>query len=212
MQAKQQGFSLSQHEVGIDGIAVAVNHSLPVEGISLESLKQIYLGKLTNWNQLGGPDLEIVPFSRRPKASGTVGFFQETVLNEENFGSRVKYLDSTTQALRQIDSISNGIYYASASEIVGQCTVKSLAIGATQDSLVAPYKGKMISPTQCPQQRNQINQPAFAEGNYPITRNLFVIVKRNGARQETIGEAFINFLLSEQGQRLVEEAGFVPIK
>lgn len=212
VRARQQGFSLSQHEIGIDGIAVVVNHSLPVDGISIESLKQIYLGKLTNWNQLGGPNLEIVPFSRKPEDSGTATFFRDTVLNEENFGSEVKYPNSTTQALRQVNSIPNGIYYASASEIVSQCTVKPLSIGATQDSLVAPYEGKMISPAQCPQLRNQIDRQAFSKGSYPLTRNLFVIVKRNGARQETIGKAYTNLLLSKQGQKLVEEAGFIAIE
>lgn len=211
-QAKQQGFSLSQHEVGIDGIAVVVNNSLPVDGISIESLKQIYLGKITNWSQLGGPDLEIVAFSRRSEVSGTVDFFQNTVLDQENFDSRVNYVYSTTEALRKINSIPNGIYYASASEVIPQCTVKALSIGLTEDNLVSPYKGEIVPPARCPKQRNQINQSAFVTGNYPITRNLFVIVKRNGERQEVIGDAYVKLLLSREGQELVKEAGFVPIE
>ena len=211
-QAEQQGFRLSQHQIGIDGVVIATNYSLPIDGISIKSLKQIYLGKLTNWNQLGGSNLKIVPVSRRPEASGTVDFFQSTVLNQQNFSSKVNYVNSTTEALHKINSIPNGIYYGSASEIVSQCTVKSLSVGLTEDNLVAPYQGKMIVPTECPQQRNKINQQAFANGSYPITRNLFVIVKDNGERQEKIGNAFVKLLLSKEGQKIVEEAGFVPVE
>ncbi len=211
-QAERQGFRLSQHQIGIDGVVIATNYSLPINGISIKSLEQIYLGKLTNWNQLGGPNLKIVPVSRRPEASGTVDFFQSTVLNQQNFSSEVNYVDSTTEALRKISSIPNGIYYGSASEIVPQCTVKSLSVGLTEDNLIAPYQGKMITPTECPQQRNKINQQAFANGSYPITRNLFVIVKDNGERQEKIGNAFVKLLLSKEGQKIVEKAGFVPLE
>ena len=210
--AKQQGFNLSQHQVAIDGIAVAVNHSLPIDGISIESLKQIYLGQVTNWSQLGGPNLEIVPISRRPEVSGTVEFFQDAVLEGKNFDSKVNYQYSTTEAIRQVNSIPGAIYYGTASEIIPQCTVKPLSVGLTEDNLVAPYEDKLIPPSQCPQKRNRVNQQAFIDGDYPITRNLFVIVERNGERQERIGEAYVKLLLSSEGQSLVEKAGFVPVE
>ena len=101
--AKQQGFNLSQHQVAIDGIAVAVNHSLPIDGISIESLKQIYLGQVTNWSQLGGPNLEIVPISRRPEVSGDSRIFSRCCFkSRKNFGSKVNYQYSTTEAIRQV--------------------------------------------------------------------------------------------------------------
>ena len=201
-----------QHQVAIDGIAVAVNHSLPIDGITIESLRQIYLGQLTNWSQLGGPNLEIVPISRRSEVSGTVEFFQDAVLKEQNFDSKVNYQYSTTEAIRQVNSIPGAIYYGTASEIIPQCTVKPLSVGLTEDNLVAPYEDKLIPPSQCPQKRNRVNQQAFIDGDYPITRNLFVIVERNGERQERIGEAYVKLLLSSEGQSLVEKAGFVPVE
>ena len=58
--------------------------------------------------------------------------------------------------------------------------MKSLPIGRTEDELVTPYQEPFVPLSQCPGQRNQLNMKAFQNGEYPITRNLFVIVKRNG--------------------------------
>ncbi|MHC5833530.1 MAG: substrate-binding domain-containing protein, partial [Nostoc sp.] len=63
--AKERGFTLEQRQVGMDGIAVVVNPSLNVSGLTVEQLQQIYLGQITNWNQVGGPNLPITPLSQR---------------------------------------------------------------------------------------------------------------------------------------------------
>lgn len=88
--ARLRGFKLLQRDVAIDGLAIAVNHSLPVKGITIEELRNIYLGKITNWKEIGGPDLRITPYSRRLSDGGTVEFFWEYVLDKQEFGSNVK--------------------------------------------------------------------------------------------------------------------------
>jgi phosphate transport system substrate-binding protein len=209
--AKERGFMLTMHPVAINGIAIAVNQSLPVSQINLQQLQQIYLGKLTNWKQLGSQDLEIVPLTRQPEDSGEIKFFQDTLLQGQNFGDRVKYVYSTTNAIRQLQQQPGGIYIASAAQIVYQCRIKPLPINF-KDRVIAPYQGSRIPPEECPQQRNQVNHQAFQEGTYPLTDSLYVIVKQNGDREQRIGEAFVKLMLSKQGQKLIEQAGFVPIQ
>lgn len=63
-QARQRGFSLKEIPVAIDGIALAVNPSLNIPGLTIAQIKDIYTGKITNWSQVGGPNLQITPYSR----------------------------------------------------------------------------------------------------------------------------------------------------
>ncbi|MFH7024658.1 MAG: PstS family phosphate ABC transporter substrate-binding protein [Heteroscytonema crispum UTEX LB 1556] len=211
-QAKQRGFTLKEIPVAIDGIAIAVNPNLEIPGLTLDQLKQIYTGKITNWQLLGGPDLAIVPYSRRLEDGGTIEFFDENVLGGEKFGDNVKFIPTTTQALQELGKNPGGIYYASAPEVVGQCTVKPLPLGRKAEQLVPPYKLPFVPLSQCPQQRNQLNAIAFQTGEYPITRRLFVIVKQNGQNDEQAGEAYAKLLLTSQGQELIAKAGFVRIR
>lgn len=211
-QASQRGFTLKEIVVAIDGIAIAVNPSLNISGLTVAQLKEIYTGKLTNWSQVGGPNLPIVPFSRRKEDSGTIEFFVENVLEGANFGANVQFISTTTQALQKVAENAGGIYYASAPEVVPQCSVKTLPIGRKTDVLVPPYQEPFVPLSQCPNQRNQLNSQAFKSGDYPITRRLFVIVKQNGQVEQQAGEAYANLLLTNQGQQLIAKTGFVPIR
>ncbi|MEH2351532.1 MAG: PstS family phosphate ABC transporter substrate-binding protein [Nostoc sp.] len=211
-EAKQKGFSLKEIPVAIDGIAIAVNHALNIPGLTVAQLKDIYTGKITNWQQVGGPNLPIKAYSRSKEAGGTAEFFVENVLNKENFGNNISYVDTTTEAVRKVAANPGGIYYASAPEIVPQCIIKSLPLGRTSSQLVPPYQEPFVPPSQCPNKRNQLNSQAFRSGDYAITRNLFVIIKQNGQTDQQAGEAYANWLLTPQSQELIEKTGFVKIK
>jgi phosphate transport system substrate-binding protein len=87
--------------------------------------------------------------------------------------------------------------------------VKPLPLGRTADQLVPPYREPLVSPEQCPSQRNQLNVEAFENGSYPITRNLFVIIKQNQGKEQQAGEAYANLLLTEQGKNALARAGFI---
>ncbi|MDF2387207.1 PstS family phosphate ABC transporter substrate-binding protein [Nostoc ellipsosporum NOK] len=212
VQAQQKGFSLKEIPVAIDGIAIAVNFNLNIPGLTVTQLKNIYTGNITNWREVGGPNLPITPISRNPEAGGTVEFFIENVLEGASFGSNVTYNSTTTEALQKLAATPGGIYYASAPEIVPQCTIKPLPVGRISGQLVAPYREPYILPSLCPAQRNQLNFQAFRSGDYPITRNLFVILKQNAQTDQQAGEAYASWLLTSQGQELLEKAGFVRIK
>jgi phosphate transport system substrate-binding protein len=211
-QAQQKGFTLKQIPVAIDGIAVAVNPDLNIPGLTITQLKQIYTGEITNWYQLGGPDVPIVAYSRRPEASGTIEFFVENILNGAELGSNVEFIPTTTQALRQVTANLGAIYYASAPEVVPQCKIKPLPIGRESTELVSPYQKPWIPPENCPNQRNQLNAAAFQNSDYPLTRRLFVIIKENGQVDQQVGEAYARLLLTDQGQDLIEKAGFVKLR
>jgi phosphate transport system substrate-binding protein len=210
--AQQRGLALKEVPVAIDGIAIAVHPDLPVSGLTITQLKDIYTGKISNWRQVGGPNLAIIPYSRRKEDGGTVEFFIDQVLEKADFGDNIQYVYSTTPALRKVSQNPGGIYYASAPEVVPQCGIKTLPLGKSENKLVAPYQEPSIPSSQCPQKRNQLNELAFQKGEYPITRRLFVIIKQNGQLDEQAGEAYADLLLTDQGQELIEKAGFVPLR
>jgi len=207
--AKERGVVLEQSPVGVDGVAVAVNHSLTVAGLTTEQLRQIYQGTITNWSQVGGPDLNIVPFSRPLEDADTPIFASQS--QSSQFGTQVQYVTTTTEALRQVSNTPGGIYYASARTIVPQCSVKTLPLGENTNQLIAPYRQPSVQTSECPAERNQVNTAVFESGQYPITYNLFVITKQNQSREQQAGEAYTNLLLSQQGQKALEQVGFAPV-
>jgi len=210
--AQQRGFGLKQTAVAIDGLAIAVNPNLDIPGLTIDQIRAIYTGKVTNWNQVGGPNLQILPFSRQISDGGTVEFFVQDILANQSFGSNVEFVSDTTQALRRLAVTPGGIYYASAPEVVPQCTIKSLPLGRGSGEFIPPYQEPFVPLSQCPSSRNSLNLEAFQTGQYPITRNLFVVIKQNGQSDEQAGDAYANFLLTTQGQELIEQTGFVRIR
>ena len=209
--AQEQNLILQQIPIAIDGIVIGVHPSLNIPGLTLAQLQDIYTGKITNWQQVGGPNLEIIPYSKSPYLSGTAEFFVKYVMNKKILGSNVRLVRSVTEGLQDVASQQGSIFYASASEIVGQCTVKPLPIGDNQNNLIPPYIEPLVSPEQCPQRRNQINHQAFQAEQYPLIRHLYLIIKQNGEVEEQAGLAYAKMLLSEQGQKLIKKAGYVPV-
>lgn len=207
--AEQRGFKLKQIPVAIDGIAIAVNPSLNIPGLTINQIKAIYSGNVTNWNQVGGPNLAIQPFERPATAgAGTI----EVLLGDRKPGANVQDVATTTAGLRKLATNPGGVYFSTATELVPQCTVKPVPIGRQPGQFVPPYQEPLVAPASCPGQRNKINTSAFQSGQYPLTRNLFVIVKQNGAAEQQAGEAYANFLLTPQGQDLLAKAGFVRVR
>ena len=209
--AHQQGFTLRNYHIAIDAIAVVVKPSLPVSGLTMEQLKKIYTGEITNWKEVNGPDLQIIVLSRDPEDGGTPEFFQEHVLHGEDFGSNIKFVYSTTDGLKQVVNTPGAIYYASAPEVVPQCTVKALSLADENEKFIPPYLPPLVPQSDCPEKRNQLNRDAIKNASYPLTRYLSAIVKQDGSRAQKAGEAYAQLLLSNKVQNLVEQAGFVPI-
>lgn len=210
--ATKRGYRINPVPVALDAVVFVVNPGLNLSGITLENVKGIYLGEIVNWREIGGPDLPITPFSRQIGSSGTVAELQQQLLDDQPFGKNVKFIRNTTQALRLVNRTPGGIYYASATTVIGQCSVKPLALGRNTEGFVPPYKSPFVPPAACPRQRNTINTEAIRSGRYPFTRRLFVVIKQNGQLDQQAGQAYANLLLSAQGQNLLQEAGFVNLR
>jgi phosphate transport system substrate-binding protein len=194
-QAKQRGFTLVEIPVAIDGRAIAVHPSLNIPGITIQQRDDIYAGKITNWNQLGGPNLSIKRYA---------------VQGDE--GENLEIVPTPTEAIRKVAEDPAGIFEASAPLLVSQCKVKTLPLGRNSNQLIPPYKLPFVPLSECPAKRNEANTQAFLSGEYPLTRRLFVVVKKNNQIDQQAGEAYANLLLTEQGQEMIEKAGFVRIR
>jgi phosphate transport system substrate-binding protein len=199
--AQQQGFQLKQVPVAMDALVVFTHRDISIPGLSVEQVKDIYKGKLTNWKQVGGTDLPIIPFARDPQAANLL---KELLRNEVNqLSSRVNFVRDYTDAIRQVSSTPGGISFGGNALIVNQQTIRPLAI-RKKNSLeyVQPFidNGK------------RINVTAIRDGSYPMTRRLFVVFRVDGTTDERAGEAYANILLSKEGQQIFAKAGFVPLR
>ncbi|MBE9098308.1 substrate-binding domain-containing protein [Vacuolonema iberomarrocanum] len=215
--ATRRGIQLRQIPVAYDAIAVVVHPDLPIDQLTIDQLIDIYTGDLTNWQALGGPDLPILPYTA-PFNSGAPTIFRSDFFAEgQDFDERVQPTNTPSEAMQRVgnpanDSDTGGIYMASARNLIGQCSVKPLAIAASSNNFVAPYTGELISPENCPEQRNELNEAAIQSGQYPLVRRLFLITKDGESTDARVGETYADLLLSDEGQSLIREAGFIPLR
>jgi ABC-type phosphate transport system substrate-binding protein len=203
-----RGKILKQVPVAIDGIAVVVNPNLKIAGLTIQQLASIYTGKITNWSQLGGGDLEIVPYTR-PLQSGTTEFFRHNILKEQAFGQRVVFLDYPTLALKRIEEEPEGIFFVSVSEVINNCNLKIIAIARRTGS---DYISLRSDDDLCNLARENLNIEVLHNGEYPLIRRLFVVIEANSPVDEEVGEAYKDYLLSPQGQELISKSGFIPLR
>jgi phosphate transport system substrate-binding protein len=198
--AKDRNLTLEQVPIAIDGIVFYVHPNVPISGLSIDQLQAIYLGKIRNWQQLGGPNLAIVPYSLDPKLVSMINFLLGSQQGWE-LGNNVKIVRDITTAIRQVAATPGGIGYSSASLVKGQRTVRLLGLSKTNArQYTPPFLGV-----------DQVNIAAFQNGTYPLTRRLFVIIRRDGTPDEWAGITYANLLLSKEGQQMIEKSGFVPL-
>ena len=183
MNAVSRGVDFKAHVVAMDGIAVIVNASNPVTALTKEQLKAVYTGKLSNWDKLSGKKGKIVVISR-DTASGTYEAFNELALDKERVRPDALLQASNAAVASVVENTPGGIGYVG----FGYLTKKTKAL--TIDG-VTPTKETVLS------------------GEYPLSRPLFMYT--NGAPRGVVKE-FLDFVLSKQGQRLVEEAGYIGLQ
>jgi phosphate transport system substrate-binding protein len=181
--------NIQMFPVAKDAVAVVVGVNNGFKGgLTLGQLRDIYTGKITNWSQLGGANVPIRVINRAT-ASGTRDLFQDVVLagvpfapDGANFVTWPQ--DETTAILRTIGD--NGISYATVSQVVNQEMVRIVPIDN-------------VMPT---------NTAAVKSGKYPVSRSLFLGVKKTTSPAV---KQFIEFALSPKGQQTIERSGFVSI-
>jgi phosphate transport system substrate-binding protein len=200
--AQGRGFQLRQIPIATDALVFFVNPELVLatQGLTLAQVQDIYSGKIKNWTELGGPDLAITPFIRTVEGGGT--FFQDAVLADGDLGDNVQELRDTTTTIQRVASTSGAIAYATAAQALGQQTIKAMPLQGSNGEWTLPAVAG---------RRDSVNYEGLEDGSYPLTRRLFVIVRKDGLVDEQAGVAYANLLLSQEGQALVEQAGFMRL-
>lgn len=179
----EEAEGIEQYQIAIDVIAVVVSQSNPVSGLTMEQLAGIYRGTITNWKELGGPDLPVLAVVRE-RTSGTRGAFDELVLHKEE------------------PSPANQRVAVAASEVVAAVTENPTAIGYVGFGHLEPALKALNIDGVPPTEENA------RTGTYPLVRPLLLLT---GPLTQPIAEHYINFALSQEGQRIVAEAGWVAV-
>lgn len=193
--AKQRGVDPNEIKAALDGIAIVVNPANPVGKMTLDQLAAIFTGRIKNWKELGGQDKKIVLLSREVN-SGTHVYFKEHVLrkndpnSKEEFAAGALMLSSSQAIADEVANNPSAVGYYGMGYISARQKAVEISPGAGKD-FVAPTVDNVIS------------------GAYPISRPLMLYT--NGQPQGGV-KKFIDFALSAEGQQIVKETDFVPIK
>jgi len=178
------------HEIVVakDGLAVYLHEGHPVAELTMAQLKGIYTGAIKRWNQVGGPNAPIVLYGRE-NSSGTYEYFKEHVLEKADFAAAVQTLPGTAAVVNAVARDPNGIGYGGAAYLKG---VKECAL-----------KRDDRTPGVLPNAEN------VRSGAYPISRNLYFYSRK---APEGPMKDFVDFALSDPGQKLVTEVGYFPVR
>jgi phosphate transport system substrate-binding protein len=178
--------------VAQDGIAVIVNPANEIQYITLDQIKDIYLGKITKWTQITGANVpntnnQIVIIGR-DSASGTRTYFDETLLLKATPTKTMLEKNSNGAVLQTVGQTPGSIGYVSIGFVSKD--VKALPIWYNAQKFVAPTIDNVKSKT------------------YPVSRDLYVIT--NGQPTGLAGD-FINYILGPDGQKIVADEGYVTL-
>lgn len=199
--ARDHNFTLQEVPVGFDGVVFYTNRELAIDGLSVDQLQAIFMGKVTNWQEVGGPNLPIVPFSIDPKTTTSIRVLFAGLKNA-SIGRNVQIVRDYTEEARKVASTPGGISYGSIATVINQQTIRPLSLAKARSK-------KYVHPFTV---TRQVNAQAIWDGTYPLTRRLFVVIRRDGLLDEQAGVAYANLLLSIEGQKLIEKAGFVALR
>lgn len=169
--------------VGLDGIALVVNPANKLEDITLEDLAKVYSGEITNWKELGGDDKSIVVIGRED-GSGTRDGFESIVMGDKE-PKYAQELESTGSVINAVATTDGAIGYASLANV--DETVKALKIGGVEAT-----------------------EENVKSGAYEVQRP-FICATLKGSDNKLV-KAYLDFILSEEGQALVLAQGAVPVK
>jgi len=170
-----------------DGVTIFLNDANKVTELTLQQLSDIYTGKIRNWKEIGGNDAEIRLYGRE-NSSGTYTYFHDEVVKAD-YAANTQSLPGTAAVVNAVKKDVNGIGYGGAAYAVG---VKHAKV--KKDAKSTAY---LPSPE------------SIGKGEYPITRYLYMYL-RNRPTGET--KKYIDWVLSTEGQRVVTEVGYFPVK
>ncbi|HCL78464.1 MAG TPA: phosphate ABC transporter substrate-binding protein [Synergistaceae bacterium] len=169
--------------VAMDALLPIVHPENPVSDLSIEQLQGIYTGKIANWKEVGGEDKPIAVVGR-DTSSGTYETWNEFILKKERVTPKALIVASSGAMLTTVAQNKNAIGYDGIGYV--NKTVKALKVGGKTGSAETAI-----------------------DGTYPLSRSLYMFTKG-----WPTGEVmkFLNYLLSDDGQKIVAETGFVPLR
>jgi phosphate transport system substrate-binding protein len=171
-----------------DALAVIVNPGNPVSQLTRQQLEDIFTGKVTSWKEVGGPDEKIVVYTRET-SSGTYEFFKEHVMLKKNYTSTALAKPATGDIVQSVSQTKGAIGY----------------IGLA-------YVNKKVKPLGVSFDGKTFEKPSFKgakTGTYPVSRPLFYYYL---VSKEKAVKPFLDYVLSKEGQKTVDEVGYVSIK
>ncbi len=186
---QKDGKTAKEVVIAYDALAIVVNPENKVTNLTREQLEGIFTGKVTNWKEVGGEDMKIVPYSRET-SSGTYEFFKESVLKNKNYMNGIMSMPATGAIVQSISQTKGGIGYIGLAYLNN--SVKPIHVSYDN--------GKTFT---APSVENAKNE------TYPIVRALYYYYE---AAFEAKVKSFIDYVLSPAGQQIVGEIGFIPVK
>lgn len=171
--------------VAIDGIAVVVDPSNAVDGLSKDELTGIYDGSITNWKDVGGSDMPIVVVGREA-GSGTRGAFEE-LLGLEDACKYANELDSTGAVMAKVASTPGSIGYVSLDVV---------------DDTVKAVKLDDVEPTE----------ENIKAGSYFLSRPFVMATKGEISEQNELVQALFDYVYSAEGDDLIKSVGLITTK
>jgi len=181
---------LVQHVVAKDGIGVIVHKDNPIGSLTMEQIKDIYLGTYTNWNDILDVkfDNDIVVIGRDSN-SGTRATFEELVLDDADPVNTMLEMSSNGEVHDTVKTTPGAIGYCGLGYVDSE--IKGLKVREAADS-------EAVEPSV----------DTVLDDSYPISRNLNMFTK---GEPNKLAKAFLDFVKSSEGQDIVEDEGFVPL-
>lgn len=175
LKISELGYGLDELVIAVDAIAVVVHPTNVVSNLSIDMVRRIYTGEVTNWSQVGGPDAPIAVVSREP-GSGTRGAFEEVVGFPGKLVAGAIEFDGTGGVRASVAGNPNAIGYVSLGSL--DANVKALTIDGVEAS-----SGNVVN------------------GSYKVARPFILLYRENKISEQT--RAFFDWVLSPEGQNIV---------
>lgn len=181
--AEEKAKSLIDTKLAIDGVAVITHPSNKVSDLTMDQIKNIYLGNIKNWKEVGGNDAAITVVCRED-GSGTREAFSSIVMNKEDITNKALIQNSNGAMRTTVAGDKNAIGFVSLAIVNSE--VKALKINGIEASV-----GNVKS------------------GTYKISRPFLYLTK---GEPTGLAKAFIDFVLSDEGQKIIADEGAISIK
>lgn len=182
---------LEYHTIGADGLVFLVNKNNPVESITTEQIRDIYAGKITNWQEVGGEDKEIAVFNR-DAASGSGVMMDKLVMQGTPYSDYARqYIINTMEGL-----ITEMAEYNGEDNAIGYSVYYYIQnMNNNPDLKLLNING--IEPSNS----------TIANGEYPLTNDFYVVIRKE-APENSAARVLMNWMLSDEGKQTVIDAGY----